>query len=277
MKGPQEYSFDPMRKINPGPLRFCLAGIFESMATVAAHSHAFHELILVTKGSCWIDAGGKSSWLDTGDLIVIPSGKQHEQHSDESVQTCYIGGMWPAELLSSKLRIVDVRGDVFIRQWMQDLVVQHKHEHPPRPVVTYGLLVAVLGRLCRAEERTKHEGDCNLYYVGAVRFIEAHATEDLTVLQIAKNVGCSVSYLTSLFHEHLGCGLIAYQIRCRMNLACKHLIDPSFSVKQIAAACGWHDTNLFVRMFRQRMGLPPGKWRHQQDLALLDNEKSADS
>jgi len=256
--------FNPMLEVDPGPLRFCLAGLFASADDVALHAHAFHELILVTEGSCWINVGGDARLLDAGDLIVIPRYEKHDQRSDGVVGTCYIGGMWPATLLDSRLRVINVRGDVFVQQWMKDLVVQYKHEHPPHPVVTYGLLAAVLGRVRCAEERTRHSDEYNPYYANAVRYIESHVVDDLTVTQIAEHVGCSASYLTALFREHLNCGPIAYHIRCRMNLACKHLLEPYLNVKQVAAACGWHDHNLFVRLFRQRMGLPPGQWRQQQ-------------
>jgi AraC-like DNA-binding protein len=241
------------------------AGQFEERRNVMLHAHNFPELVLVYRGQCHIQTPHETCYLDAGELIVIPRHVSHDQRFDsDCTGVFYVGADWPEQLLSHELRVIDMRSEPAARQWISDLVDQYKNEPTVLPVVLQGLLGAVLGRIKRTEQVIASRTHYHAQLSAALQFIDEHLTDDLTVQEIADHVGCSASHLTALFRQDVGCGPIAYQIRGRLRLACKHLLEPYLNVKQVASVCGWHDTNLFVRIFRQRMGVPPGKWRQQK-------------
>jgi AraC-like DNA-binding protein len=247
-----------------GAVQFNMAGRFQESVNVALHAHAYHEIVLVYRGHCSTEVRGQERHLASGELIILPKYEPHDQRADEEVTTLYVGGTWPASLLGVEPRVVDVTGDRFIGQWMNDLVDHYKHEHPPQPLVLQALLAAIVGRIRRCEEIAGHSTRFHPQLALAIRYIESHVAAELTVNRIADEAGSSASHLTALFRQHLRTSPMAYQTRCRLQLACKHLLEPYLNVKQIAVACGWHDANLFVRIFRQHVGCPPGKWRKQQ-------------
>lgn len=246
-------------------VQFHMAGRFHAADDVALHAHAYHEIVLVYRGHCSMDVRGQRRQLAGGELIVLPKHESHDQRTDgEPVTTLYVGGVWPTSLLSVEPRVVDVTGDRFIGQWMNDLVDQYKHEHPPQPLVMQSLLAAIVGRVRRCEEVARTSIRFHPQVALAIRFIESHVADELTVGKVADAASCSASHLTALFRQHLRTSPMSYHTHCRLQLACKHLLEPYLNVKQIASSCGWHDANLFVRIFRQQMGVPPGKWRKQQ-------------
>lgn len=251
-------------------LRFCHAGRFEMQQNVAMHAHAFHELILVYRGTFNATVDNEEYVLQQGELLIVPMHESHDQRSDQVVGTLYVGGMWPEALLSHKRRVVSLRTDKFLERWLGDLVEHYKHESGLQSaVVIHSLLSAILGRVRWIEDGAGQSKQYFPQLAAAVRYIEAHMTDELTVADIAQHAGCSPSHLTALFRKGIQCSPVAYQMQCRLQLACKHLLEPYLNVNQIARACGWSDPNLFVRIFRQKMGCPPGQWRKQQTPQIL--------
>jgi transcriptional regulator GlxA family with amidase domain len=54
----------------------------------------------------------------------------------------------------------------------------------------------------------------------------------------------------------------------RLKTAIELLFDEQFNVKKTAAACGFSDENYFCRLFKNRYGLSPGKYRGDELLYI---------
>lgn len=94
----------------------------------------------------------------------------------------------------------------------------------------------------------------------AVRFIEEHYMEPITVEQVAAYVHLHPSYLTRLFKRELGCSVSEQIARTRMERAKTLLRETNLPIASIAINVGYPDQNYFGRRFRQIVGCSPTEY-----------------
>jgi AraC-like DNA-binding protein/mannose-6-phosphate isomerase-like protein (cupin superfamily) len=94
-------------------------------------------------------------------------------------------------------------------------------------------------------------------------YIEAHLAGDLSVKALAQAHFMSGSTLCKLFRETTGVGLHAYVTYRRVERAREALLQGA-NVTDACAAGGFNDYASFIRTFRKVTGLPPGKYKRQQ-------------
>lgn len=108
-----------------------------------------------------------------------------------------------------------------------------------------------LGRLSKQEPRV----------AAAVRLMESHFEDPLTISQIASIVGVSSRRLETLFKDTLGQRPRDYYLAYRLNAARRQLVAGSGSTIQIATSCGFNSAAAFSRAYRRRFGESPSETR----------------
>lgn len=103
------------------------------------------------------------------------------------------------------------------------------------------------------------------YLLHAIRHIEEHMAEPLTVRAVAEELGLSVSYLHKLF-ARCGTSFSAYLTSCRLRRAGQMLREGDEKIYAVAAACGYQDTRYFSRIFQRYMGVKPTEYRYRKNL-----------
>lgn len=95
---------------------------------------------------------------------------------------------------------------------------------------------------------------------------EAEASWDFH--EKSKQLGMSYSHFRRTFKNMTGFAPNQFLIRAKLEKAAKRLRMNREEIKEIAEASGFDDIYYFSKMFKQRFGIPPGKYR---DRALLKN------
>ena len=103
------------------------------------------------------------------------------------------------------------------------------------------------------------------YLLHAVRHMEEHMAEPITVREVAEELGLSVSYLHKLF-ARCGTSFSSYLTDCRLRRASQMLRESDEKIYVIAAACGYQDTRYFSKIFQKHMGVKPSEYRHGKGL-----------
>ncbi|PYV26884.1 MAG: hypothetical protein DMG27_05485 [Acidobacteria bacterium] len=83
----------------------------------------------------------------------------------------------------------------------------------------------------------------------------------LSVAELARSVNLSASRLLHLFKQELGVSLGQYWRSLRLERARSELGSSVLSVKQVMYDVGFADETHFIRVFKKRFGLTPGKYR----------------
>lgn len=71
----------------------------------------------------------------------------------------------------------------------------------------------------------------------------------------------SESRYRTVFRKQTGLSPREYRIALRMQHACDLLTSSTLSINEISAACGYSDELYFNRLFKRRIGVPPGEYR----------------
>ena len=123
-------------------------------------------------------------------------------------------------------------------------------------VLTELLIVSNFGI---SEEETPEE------IIHAIAFIENNYTNNLSLDTISSKVGVSKFYLSHKFKQHTGYSIHEYIIRCRIEESKKMLITSNDSIALIADKLGFDTPSNFSRLFKQKVGYLPLKYRKSRN------------
>ena len=94
----------------------------------------------------------------------------------------------------------------------------------------------------------------------AVSMMENEYRHDISIADVASELGFDRSYLSTAFKESTGISPYAYLTEIRIRRACDLLTGSSASVSEVAEAVGI-DPHNFSRIFKREMGVSPIEYR----------------
>jgi len=97
----------------------------------------------------------------------------------------------------------------------------------------------------------------------AMEFIRNNISNNLSVEQIAGDLGYNRNYFSQLFKKHHGTSIMQYIINCRMERACNLLKNDSLRISDVARSVGYSDQLFFSRQFKKVLGKGPQKYREE--------------
>lgn len=98
----------------------------------------------------------------------------------------------------------------------------------------------------------------------AVKTMEAHVAEPLTLVQIAENAGISARQLNRLFQADLSVTVMQYYRDLRLEKANNLLRNAPMSLTEIALATGFANSSHFSRVYADKYNIPPSLHRLQK-------------
>lgn len=95
----------------------------------------------------------------------------------------------------------------------------------------------------------------------AIRMMEAHVDEPLTIAAIARRTGVTARALEMVFRKSIGETPGAYYLRLRLNAARRLVLDTRVAMADIAARTGFSSAAAFSRAFSNAFGEAPVRLR----------------
>ncbi len=99
----------------------------------------------------------------------------------------------------------------------------------------------------------------------ALRYIDAHLSDELRLEDVAAHVYLSPYYFSKLFKKYQGIGFNAWVNQQRMASAREMLCHSDWSIASIARNLGFSQTSYFCKVFRQTYQLTPQAFRLQNN------------
>ncbi|MEG1777929.1 MAG: AraC family transcriptional regulator, partial [Angelakisella sp.] len=92
-----------------------------------------------------------------------------------------------------------------------------------------------------------------------INYIQEHYGSDLTVQQVAEELGLNSEYLNKLFKKEVGVGFSKYLTDCRMTVARRLLKSGKWRVSEVAQQVGYKSSQYFSITFRKTIGQTPSQ------------------
>jgi AraC family transcriptional regulator len=103
----------------------------------------------------------------------------------------------------------------------------------------------------------------------ALRFVEAHLAQTLTLEDVARHCGVSPFHLTRGFAAVTGCPMMKYVRVRRLSEAARELSGGAPNILSVALEAGYGSHEAFTRAFRDQFGLTPEQVREQRGCGNL--------
>ena len=99
------------------------------------------------------------------------------------------------------------------------------------------------------------------------RFIEENYSDnELSVAAIGNSMGMQGNHLSKIFKERYGITLLDYVATVRIGQAKKLIQESNLSVQEVADKTGFLSSTVFIRTFKKKEGITPGKYKEAIDL-----------
>lgn len=95
----------------------------------------------------------------------------------------------------------------------------------------------------------------------AINYIQSHLQNKITLKDLAAASGLSVCRFSHLFHEETGHSPMAYVQQEKIDTAKSMLLYTDYSVSEISTILCFSSESHFIKIFKQRNGKTPGKFR----------------
>lgn len=99
------------------------------------------------------------------------------------------------------------------------------------------------------------------YTEKAMHYIEKRYMYDISVVDIAKKIGITRSYLAKCFNSVVNMSPKQYIIKYRMEKACEFLRTTSMNITETGEAVGYTNSLTFSKAFKNYFGVSPIEWR----------------
>lgn len=148
----------------------------------------------------------------------------------------------------------------YIQEMLNHNTISHSNE-----LKINGLLYLLLSNLSESSNKpytsNNNEDYDNLYISKSIEFIQNNYHNYIKVNDIANYLCLNRTYLTSLFHKHLGMSPQNFLIQFRITKASDLLADTDLPVGNIARSCGYTDPLAFSKTFKKVKGYTPTQYR----------------
>lgn len=97
----------------------------------------------------------------------------------------------------------------------------------------------------------------------AVEYIKANYRRKISIDEVAKACYLSPSHLSTIFKQELGCTILEFVTRVRIEEAKVLLRDPKYNVIEAAYSLGFKDPGYFTKVFKRSEGITPSEYRER--------------
>lgn len=245
-----------MINVNGIELSYSNMGLFDSdkewiHPTVTVNTY---EIIYVVEGVVNIREGEQQYELSKGEMLLLEPGVEHGGTKPSYGRTSFYWLHYhcsaPEKLGFPKRFTPD---EVDALRTLGELM----HLQQSDPVIAELTLARFLFECGKEAEY----GNKKVREIAA--YIRANSRFTLSVAEVAERYGYSPDHLSRMFKKEFGYDAKSAIVRNRLEYIESRLLNSEYSIKEIAAQCGFEDENAFVKFFKYHTKTTPTLFRNK--------------
>ena len=236
----------------------------ESARKLPEHSHELAFFCLVLDGDYREQYGAKKVEYQPFTVLFHPPGLTHHDeigHSGARFFNVELQSQWIARLgeySTVPATSVDLHGGEMV--WLATrLYREYREMNACAPLAIEGLALEMLATVARTKEPSEKRAPS--WLARAVDLLHADFHQNLTVNQVAAEIGVHPFHLSKVFRQFHHQSIGEYTHKLRVHFACQQLLQPEIELADVALQAGFADQSHFTRIFKQITGLTPGAFR----------------
>lgn len=252
------------------------------------HCHSFLELLYIRDNNVKVQLNGNIFYANYGDIIIINGYDIHEIDDLKNhwvflidptkinhLSEAQVSGLFPTCSEDKWLKSSEYKGSDRLNNICQSLVESLKgtngHGDLKTTACFYELLHEIYVYAKSMEKKNIHstnELDHKLIY-GILKYLEKNYTNEISLQEIADQVGFSKNYFCRYFKNITGKSLMSFVNEMRCQRARDLLENSKLPITQIALDTGFSSTSYFSRKFKAYWGMPPRALRNNSHLTKV--------
>jgi AraC-like DNA-binding protein len=253
---------------------------------IPQHRHEFLEMVLILSGTGVHVTGAFRHRLQSGDVLVVSRRRTHGYEETRGLNLVNIlvrddvlprvarelrrvpgypmlfdleSARWRPDAYVGRLRL-HAADLAQVAEWVDRLEEESARPGEGGRLLAEAYLTLIMGLLARRYGGTGLAGrQRETAGMGPLlSWMEAHLADPMTVDLLAARAGMSVRSFHRAFRRATGRTPVDYCLQRRVERARELLaMDPGLRIGEVAARCGFEDSNYFSRVFRERLGKSP--------------------
>lgn len=262
---------------------------------LSLHTHAdFNELTIVLNGSATHVVNDEKYQIKKGNMFVIGDNIAHGYENPQDFKICNI--MYRlSNLLHSDHDITKSAGfhALFIIEpylkgkehpltqtkftnrlqlspshfeiiyaMIAEMIQEYNTQEEGWKTILYANFLDLVVKLSRAYNVDMENHDVALKIALPIAYIGNHFTENISVVELAKQANMSVRHFTRIFQNVYNTSPNAYIIRHRVQHSYSLLRNSDLTIADVAYTCGFNDSTYYTRQFKKLTGITPKQYRN---------------
>ncbi|MEK3767279.1 AraC family transcriptional regulator [Paenibacillus sp. FSL R5-0887] len=237
-----------------------------------------YTLLIFTGGNGQLNLDDQSVMLSTDKCYLLSPGISYSTDNQEltlyyylitftAIYTTEHPKRYSGELLSGRRELI-VHPFTKVIRLVEDLLMNRNNTDDVQQFKRQLKFQELLLLLFEHNYPSKHLPSPTESVEKTITFIQEHYTESITVKQLAELAGISIWQYTPIFQQLTGKKPLEYLTDLRINHSKRFLQESTEPLREIARLVGFSDEYYFSRRFRQKTGVTPGQYAHQQSRKL---------
>lgn len=271
--------YELKEKVLHGTKDFPIEVYYATGLMASYHWHDECEFIYIESGSATIRIGVESFELNEGECAFVKSDTLHSISTEDHDNLCFYAVVFHPSLILSDFDICSkylsskyIINNHFSPREVEDKVIEmikllcntYKNKPFAYELMIKSYLYSIFSHIFEHNlfrDNYKENKRIIEKLETVIKYIHSNCHSYMTVEELAKVSGYSISHFSRFFKDLTGKTPIEYINRQRVYSACDKLKQTDLSVLEVALECGFENVGYFIKTFKKYTDYTPYKYK----------------